>query len=144
LAAIAAILLGWNWSQSAPLQTAGAPAAGLTSFRIIFGALQERSLDYSGSVSVTGGKLVHIAPWRFFGSTRSSLPTNGSSHQADSAREPARSAAPAITPGQIPMLSTAGVTVTVDAPPTATAHVTTAQGAFDIRLSDMRSGRPLS
>src|SRR6266545_8029062 len=65
--AIAAILVGWNWTQSAPLQTSGAPTPGLTSFRIVFGALQERSADYSGAISLTGGKLVRIVPWRFFG-----------------------------------------------------------------------------
>ncbi len=144
LSAIAAVLLGWNWSQSAPLQNAGAPAAGLTSFRIIFGALQERSADYSGAVSITGGKLVRVAPWRFFGSDAIEPPDKWKltikrtllESQPDQPR-------PLSTPGQIPMLSTAGVTVTVDAPATATARVSTAQGAFDIHLSDLRSGRPL-
>src|SRR5260221_1215925 len=144
LSAIAAILLGWNWSQSAPLQNAGAPAAGLTSFRIIFGALQERSADYSGAVSITGGKLVRVAPWRFFGSDaieprdkwKLTIKRTLVESQPDQPR-------PLSTPGQIPMLWTAGVTVTVDAPATATARVSTAQGAFDIHLSDLRSGRPL-
>ena len=36
------------------------------------------------------------------------------------------------------------MTITVDAPTAATAHVTTAQGAFDIRLPDLQGARALS
>ncbi len=43
-----------------PLQT-GPPPAGQTSFRIVFGALQERGLDYSGSVSLSDGKVVSMS-----------------------------------------------------------------------------------
>jgi hypothetical protein len=142
---IAALLICWNASQSAALQTGSAPAAGLTSFRIIFGALQERSVDYSGSVLVTSGKLVRVTPWRFFGPDAIEPPNKWKltvkrtllESQPDQPR-------PLSTPGQIPTLATAGVTVTVDAPSSATVRVSTAQGAFEIRLSDLRSGRPLS
>src|SRR5713226_5691733 len=64
---IAVILICRNWSQSAPLQSGAAPAAGLTSFRIVFGERQESSLDYSGSISLSEGKIVRLEPWRFFG-----------------------------------------------------------------------------
>src|SRR5438105_2697482 len=67
LITITMVLVCWTWSRSAPLQSGGAPAAGLTSFRIVFGALQERGADYSGSVSLSGGRVVRVAPWRFFG-----------------------------------------------------------------------------
>ena len=145
LAAITAILVGWNWSQSAPLQSSGAPAAGLTTFRIVFGALRERSADYSGSISLSGGKLLQIAPWRFFGGDAVQPPGKWKltikrtllESQPDQPR-------PLSTPGQIPMLAEAGVTITVDAPATSTARITTAQGAFEVRLSDLDSGRTLS
>src|SRR5438445_637017 len=63
---ITAIFIGRDWIQSAPLQSAP-PSAAQTSFRIVFGALQERGADYSGSVSLSDGQVTQIAPWRFFG-----------------------------------------------------------------------------
>src|SRR5260370_28191537 len=63
---VAAILVGRK-IQSAPLQSAAAPSGGLASFRIVFGEKQERSLDYSGSIVLTAGKIVKLTPWRFFG-----------------------------------------------------------------------------
>src|SRR5260370_41749990 len=43
----------------------------------------------------------------------------------------------------MPMLAPAGVVVTVDAPPSTIARVTTAQGPFSFRLQDLQDGRPL-
>src|SRR5207302_2944764 len=129
------ILVCWTWSRSAPLQSGGAPGMGLTSFRIVFGALKERGGDYSGSVSLSEGRLVRVAPWRFFGDDA----VQGSSQwkltikrtvlesQPDQPR-------PLSMPGPVPVLAPAGVTITVDAPAAAIAHVSTAQGAFDVRL----------
>src|SRR5438445_2796554 len=51
---------------------------------------------------------------------------------------------PLSTAGQIPLLVPAGVTITVDAPATATAHIATAQGAFDFKLRDLEGGQVLS
>ncbi|HTM48981.1 MAG TPA: hypothetical protein VL285_09885 [Bryobacteraceae bacterium] len=145
LATGAAVLIGWNWIQSAPLQTGAAPAAGLTSFRIIFGARQERSADYSGGISLTGGRLVRVAPWRFFGGDAVQPPDKWKltikRTQLESQPDQPR---PLSTPGMIPQLSPAGVTVTVDAPAAGSAHLTTAQGAFDFKMSDLASGRGLS
>ncbi len=42
----------------------GALADGAVSFRIAFGEKQERAEDYSGSVSLTAGKVVSLTPWR--------------------------------------------------------------------------------
>src|ERR1700674_484873 len=137
-------LLSRNWIQSAPLQSAAAPASALTSFRIVFGEKQERSLDYSGSISLTAGNLVRITPWRFFGSDavqganqwKLTIKRTQFESQPDEPR-------PLSTPGQMPMLVPAGVVVTVDAPATAIARVTTAQGPFSFRLVDLQDGHPL-
>ena len=137
-------LLSRNWIQSAPLQSAAAPASGLTSFRIVFGEKQERTMDYSGSISLTAGNLVRIAPWRFFGSDavqgadrwKLSIKRTQFESQPDEPR-------PLATPGQMPMLVPAGVVVTVDAPATAIARVVTAQGPFNFRLLDLQDGHPL-
>jgi len=109
-----AIFIGRNWIQSAPLQS-GAPPAAQTSFRVVFGALQERGADYSGSVSISDGKVVSVAPWRFFGGDavqgsgtwkltikRSVLETQPDQPRALTSQ------------GQIPILVPAGVTVTLE------------------------------
>src|SRR5689334_21509600 len=141
---VAAVFLGRNWIQSAPLQT-GAPPATPLSFRVIFGALQERAADYSGSVSLSSGKVTKVAPWRFFGGDamaaagkwKLTTKRTGMEIQPDQPR-------PLSTAGQIPLLVPAGVTVTADAPATATAHIATAQGNFDFRLRDLQGAHVLS
>src|SRR4051812_26051578 len=139
LATTTAILIGWNWSQSAPLQTGSAPAAGLTTFRIVFGALRERSVDYSGGIALSGGRIAHIAPWRFFGGDAIQPPDKwklpNKRTQLETQPDQPRPFSP---PGQVPTLATAGVTVTVEAPAAVSAHVTTAQGAFDFKISDLQ------
>src|SRR5215472_15058176 len=144
LAAVTAALLSRNWIQSAPLQTGAAPASTLASFRIVFGEKQEHSLDYSGSIALTAGKVVKITPWRFFGTDAVSgdnqwkltIKRTQLESQPDEPR-------PLATPAQMPMLAPAGVVVTVDAPATAIARVTTAQGPFNFRLLDLQDGHPL-
>src|SRR4051812_20874336 len=141
--ATAAIFIGRSWIESAPLQS-GPPPGGQTSFRIVFGALQERGADYSGSVSLSDGKVTKVAPWRFLagdavqgGGWKLTIKRIVMETQPDQPR-------PLSTPAQIPLLVPAGVTVTVDAPATATAHIATAQGAFDFRLRDLQGGRVIS
>src|SRR5260370_14864082 len=124
IAAITVALLSRNWIQSAPLQSVAAPAAGFTSFRIVFGEKQERSLDYSGSITLTDGKLVRLTPWRFFGSDavqglnqwKLTIKRTQFESQPDEPR-------PLSTPVQMPMLVPAGVILTVDAHGTAIARV---------------------
>src|SRR5690348_2631866 len=65
LALVGVTLVSLEWSRSAPLQNTAAPADGVRSFKVTFGDLQEAALDYSGSVSLSSGKVVRVAPWRF-------------------------------------------------------------------------------
>src|SRR6266852_930877 len=106
LAIFAATAICRNWIQSAPLQS-GAPPAAPTSFRIVFG----------GDAVQGSGK------WKLT-IKRSVLETQPDQPRALTSQ------------GQIPILVPAGVTVTVDAPAMATAHLATAQGTFDFRLRD--------
>src|SRR5579864_5411075 len=104
IATVTVALLSRNWIQSAPLQSATASSSVLTSFRIVFGEKQERSLDYSGSIALTAGKLVRLTPWRFFGPDavqgddhwRLSIKRTQFESQPDDPR-------PLATPGQMPM-----------------------------------------
>jgi hypothetical protein len=143
-AAAAAALISLEWSRSAPLQNQAAPAAGSTGFKITFGDRQETVADYSGSVSLSSGKVVRIMPWRFqrddgvSGSTwKLKLTRMLFENQPDLPR-------PIPSPGQVLNIVPAGVVVTVDAPETAGVQVKTAQGNFDFRLADLRDGRVLS
>jgi hypothetical protein len=52
--------------RAAPPQTVAAPPADLISFRVVFGKQRAAPKRYDGSVSVTGGALRRLAPWRFF------------------------------------------------------------------------------
>ena len=144
LTLLAAAWISLEWSRSAPLQNQGAPAAGPASFKITFGDRQETAADYSGSVSVSSGKVLRITPWRFLRDDR----VSGSSwklklqrmlfeNQPDMPR-------PIASPGQTQNIVPSGVIVTVDAPASAAAQVKTEQGNFDFRLADLRVGRVLS
>ena len=67
LAALPLVLLSLSRSPVAFMQTSGAIADNAVSFRVVFGEKQERPKDYSGSISLSAGKLLRIKPWRFFG-----------------------------------------------------------------------------
>jgi hypothetical protein len=144
LGALPLVLLSLNWSPVALMQTSGAIADNAVSFRVVFGEKQERPKDYSGSISLSAGKLLGIKPWRFFGTDTIEggaawkLQTKAAVFEAqpDMPR-------PLSTPGQIPNLVPAGITVTVEAPPTAIARIRTAQGSFEFPLRDLRGGRVL-
>src|SRR5204862_7789156 len=110
------------------------------SFKVTFGYLQEVAYDYSGSVSVSQGKVVRVTPWRFLredsvsGSTwKLKLQRVTFENQPDMPR-------PIASPGQTQNIVPTGVVVTVDTPPTASVSVKTEQGNFDFRLPDLRDG----
>ncbi len=139
------VLLSLRRNQSAPIQAPAVPADNTISFRIVFGEKQERTEDYSGSVSLTEGRVVNLTPWRFFDGNalegnsgwKLQIKRIAFENQPDQPR-------PMDTTEQALNLVPAGVVVTVEAPITATAHVRTAQGNFDIPLQDLEYGRVLS
>jgi hypothetical protein len=144
-AILAAVFLSRNWIQSAPLQSGGPPATRPVSFRIVFGEKQERSEDYSGSITLTEGKIVKLTPWRFFGTDSVQPPNQWKLTIKPMVFESQPDhPVPITTPGQQPKLVPAGIVVTVDTPPTAVVRVVTAQGPFNFRLVDLRDGHPLA
>ncbi|MGO8789772.1 MAG: hypothetical protein ACLQVL_20630 [Terriglobia bacterium] len=131
--------------RSTPIQ-ASAPLPDKTlSFRIVFGERQERLADYSGSVTLDAGKVVTVMPWRLFkedavnsdGSWKVHIKHIQFENQPDSPR-------PLDTAERVVNFVPAGVTVTVEAPPTARAKVRTAQGDFRFGLQELEYGRALS
>jgi len=123
------------------VQAQAVPDTNSVSLRIVFGEKQESTRDYSGSISVTQGRILNIQPWRFF----SADAVNGTAgwrlqlkyavfeNQPDHPR-------PLTTPGPPQNIVPAGVTVTLQAPPTAVVHVSTSQGSFEVPLRDLAGG----
>ena len=64
------VLLRFSTGQNPPRGSKGsAPPAG-TAFRITFGELQEQETEYSGTLSLSEGRVTELIPWRFFGDDR--------------------------------------------------------------------------
>lgn len=143
LAAVPLAVFSFAWLRPAPSQPAAAAPGSAVTFRVVFGENQERPKDYSGSVTVTQGRVLHVEPWRFGAGDA----VEGSSwklttkyavfeNQPDFPR-------PMSTPGAPQNLVPAGVTITVEAPPSATARIRSTQGNYDLRLEDLSYGRTL-
>ena len=142
LAAAAALAL--TWTQSTPAQPPGAPPDNTLSFRIVFGEKQQKAGDYSGTVSLSAGKVLRLAPWRFFreDAIRASSGWKLDIKRAMFENQP-NDPTPLTGQGAYQNLVPAGVTVTVEAPPSATVQVQTAQGNFDFPLRNLDHGRLL-
>ena len=72
--AIIAILVLIPRHQSAPMQSPGLLIDKTLSFRIVFGERQERLEDYSGSLTLSEGKVVNVMPWRLFQEMEENVP----------------------------------------------------------------------
>ena len=142
-AAIAIISLGLT--RSAPVPQAEAASATTLSFRITFGERQEIPQDYSGSISISSGEVVRLSPWRFFDGDeidgRSGWTLKTKRARFESQPDQARFM---MTGAQIENVVPAGIVATVDAPASATAKISTAQGDFEVRLSELKYDRVLS
>ncbi|MBI3697268.1 MAG: DUF3604 domain-containing protein, partial [Acidobacteria bacterium] len=139
-----ALLLAAILAYSArPAPPQGAPPGGRNrrSFRIVFGERQEAERNYSGSLSVSEGKVISLSPWRFFrgdqiqGNSawkleikRGVLETQPDKPRSLAGGGPPQSVIPA------------GVVATVEAPGAARVEVKTAQGNFAFPLAEVRSG----
>ena len=62
--ALSALLALIPRDRPAPMQAPGALTDKTLSFRIVFGERQERVEDYSGSLTLSQGKVVNVLPWR--------------------------------------------------------------------------------
>jgi uncharacterized protein DUF3604 len=126
------------------LAAATIASAAPVSFRVIFGDHADRPVDYSGTIRLSGGRVTSIDPWRFLdgdsvnGTTGWTLNLKNLrfENQPDKPR-------PMMTGPQVMNIVPAGLTITVEAPGTATASITTEQGNFDIALADLRYDREL-
>ncbi len=132
-------------SRSATAQSPGPLAEKSLSFRIIFGDRQERPKDYSGSVTLDQGRVVNVSPWRFFEDDAVKPDGSWTLHikRVHFENQP-RAYFDLVSSEGILNLVPEGVTVTVEAPPAATAQVYTAQGDFHFTLQDLDGGHVLA
>ena len=131
-----------------PRRPASAPGAApppRAAIRILFGEKQERETDYSGSLTLSEGRVVELIPWRFFGADR----LNG----ANSWTLVTRRAAMEDQPDQPRPIATAGasqnivpkaISAVLDAPAGVTATLRTSHSSWQFRLEDLAGGRPLT
>jgi hypothetical protein len=144
LIAPAAVLLLLSWRRTSATQTSGEFADSRVTFQLLFGAHLERTGDYSGSVSLSAGRIVEIAPHHFF---RGDALGDNNSWKLQIKAFDWQDQADLLIPlpsverrGIVP----AGVFVTVDAPSTAVATIATAQGKFEVPLAELQYGRKIS
>ena len=142
---LAAIVALTPREPSAPMPSPGRLPEKSMSFRIIFGERQVRQEDYSGSLTLTQGHVLHVTPWRLFGDDSTNPNGSWKVHiKRISFENQPEDPRPMDTAEGVLNYVPAGVTVTVEAPPTATAQVSTPQGILQFALRDVRDGHPLS
>jgi len=131
--------------RSAPMQAPGPLSDKTLSFRIVFGERQERLEDYSGSLTLNQGKVVNVLPWRLF---KEDTVNPGGTWKVHVKRfqfeNQPKDPRPLDTSEGIANFVPAGVTVTVEAAPTAIAQVRTVQGDFRFALQELDDGHALS
>src|SRR5579872_2959710 len=66
-ASAAVVLVSLSLGQNQPAPPSGAAPAARTAIRIAFGERQARETDYSGTLSLSDGRVVELIPYRFFG-----------------------------------------------------------------------------
>src|SRR5690349_2893806 len=117
--------------QSPSTPSAGAAPAAHFAFRITFGETGERETDYSGSVSLSDGRVLELIPWRFFGNDRTDGSTSWTIHtrRANMETQPDQPR-PISSPGQNQNIVPKGVTAVVDAPSNATITIKTARAEY--------------
>jgi hypothetical protein len=131
--------------RSAPMPAPGPLVDKALTFRIVFGERQEGLKDYSGSLTLSQGKVVNIMPWRFFREDTLSPQGTWKLHIKRIAFENQPDDPHLINTSEgVLNYVPAGLTVTVEAPPTAMANVHTAQGDFRFALQELAAGRALS
>ncbi|HEV1283964.1 MAG TPA: hypothetical protein VNU44_01600 [Bryobacteraceae bacterium] len=137
-------LLVYALGQNPPRQAAGAVPAPHLAIRILFGEKQERETDYSGSLTLSEGRVTGVIPWRFYGDDQIQgdnawqvVTRRGNiEDQPDQPR-------PISTAGQNQNIVSKAVSAMLDAPQEATATIQTRRGTWQFRLSDLNGGRTL-
>jgi hypothetical protein len=122
-------------------QTKGDEPRARTAFRVTFGERQERETDYTGTLSLSEGRLIELVPWRFFGEDKLEGTSGWSviTRRAIMETHPDQPR-PIATAGQTQSVVPKGVSAIVDAPATANATIQTRRATYTFRLADLTHG----
>jgi len=128
-----------------PQPAAVAVPAAHTAVRMTFGERQDREADYSGTLTLSEGRIIELIPWRFFGQDAIEGPNAWKlfTRRANMEDQPDQPR-PISTPGQNQNVVPKGLSAVLDAPDTASATIQTARTAYTFHLSDLREARVLS
>lgn len=137
-------LIAFQQRPPARSQAAPAPRSGALSFRVVFGYQRSALKTYDGSVSVNGGTLRSLEPWRFL---QNDALTGANSwkltiHRVVFENQPDLPQSMA-GGGQAQNLVPAGLLVTVDSAASST-NFQTRQGNFSVPIRELAYGRVLS
>lgn len=141
---LAACWIALTWSGSPPVSAAPDLPRDAVGFRIVFGDKRDQPADYSGSISLSAGRVVRLTPWRFLAGD-AIQGSNGWKLQVKRLRfenQPDKPIPLMTEPGATNIVP-AGIVVTVEAPLTAVARLKTAQGSFEVPLKELGYGRIL-
>jgi hypothetical protein len=113
----------------------------LLAFRIVFGELQEKAADYSGSLALSTGEVIRLTPWRFLRQDRMEGPNGWKLHiePAGFENQPDRPV-PLMMDQGARNLVPGGVEATVRAPASAVVHVRTVSGNLDVAVEQLQYG----
>jgi hypothetical protein len=144
-AAAAFAFLVWSPSRRPVLYAQTGVPAARTAITITFGEKQEAVIDYSGTLSLSEGRVVELIPWRFFnGDTLQGV--DGwklATRRGNFENQPDRPI-PISTPGPAQNIVPKGVTAVVDAPATARVRIATVKGTYSFTLDSLSGGRILA
>src|SRR5579871_2424137 len=129
-------------AQNQPPRPAGAAPVARTAIRINFGERQDRETDYSGTISLTPGRVVELIPWRFFGADTVDGENGWKlvTRRANLENQPDQPR-PLATAGADQNVVMKAVSAVLDAPAGASATIQTSHGTYRFRLDDLEGGR---
>src|SRR6266849_5190920 len=102
-----------------------------TAFRVTFGEKQERETDYTGTLSLSEGRVSELIPWRFFGEDKLAGENGWSlvTRRANMESQPDQPR-PIATAGPTPNVVQKGISAVVVAPATTTAAIQTRRATY--------------
>src|SRR5579863_2165277 len=127
--------LSYSPGQNQAVRPGGAAPAARLAIRIAFGEKQERETDYSGTISLTQGRVTELIPWRFYGSDAIDGQTGWRvvTTRANLENQPDRPR-PLATAGADQNIVMKAVSAVLDAPGTANVTVETRRGTYRFGL----------
>jgi len=145
VAVVAIAFLSYTLGQNQAPRPGGAAPVARTAIRIAFGEKQERETDYSGTISLSQGRVEELIPWRFFGTDAVDGETGWKlvTRRANLENQPdqPRSLATAGADQNIVMKAVSAV---LDAPPAANVTVATSRATYRFSLDALQDGRTLT